>query len=100
MSQQVCKIVQFVRLFQASQFHGLLVEGSKHDGVNLPGLPGLDSLAQAAEHMKARFGTDLPQHMVGPRAGVLKKLRMNIDHSGNSYSALVQAAISDHHYFG
>ena len=94
-SNKVGKIVQLVRLFHSGQFHGLLVEGSKNDGVNLPGLPCFDSFAQAAQDIQPRFGTDFPQRMVCARTRVVKELRMSIDHRRNFDSALVQAAISN-----
>ena len=100
MSQQIGKIVQFVRLFHSGQFHGLLVEGSKDDGVNLPGPPCFDSLAQAAQDIPPRFGTDLPQRMVCTRTRVIKKLRMSIDHPRNFDSALVLGSISNDQHLG
>ena len=59
-SQQVSKIVQFVRLFHSGQFHGLLVEGSENDGVNLPGPPCFDSLAQAAQNIRPASALTFP----------------------------------------
>ena len=66
----------------------------------MPGLPGSDGCPQAAKNVLAGFGADLPQHVIVAWTGVVQELRMRIDRPRNTYSALVQVAITNYQRIG